>query len=286
LRRRGRFGEPAVATPKGVVFRCSYRWPRFEPCCRKKLPVAALAPRRHHDRGTGSFRLAFCASKRATGTYSTAIRDLDWLPVARREKARWGGATGSDGLTVREVPRSDRCRTVTAAPSPSGGGVDEAHKRGLRKQYTGELRENWREGERDREADGRRAIVGVPLDEGSVGGGSKRRCSHEWCRRACDGSGRGGLRSRGRRSGFRRGAAAAGGYGAERHAVIGQGLPIYVALEPVDMRLGYQRLGGLPFTRRADPRNRRDAGGQRSHQRPMRAARRRLSEAGHLEFWP
>jgi len=27
--------------------------------------------------------------------------------------------------------------------------------------------------------------------------------------------------------------------------VIGQGIPIYVALEPVDMRLGYERLGGL-----------------------------------------
>ena len=27
--------------------------------------------------------------------------------------------------------------------------------------------------------------------------------------------------------------------------MIGQGLPIYVALEPVDMRLGYERLGGL-----------------------------------------
>jgi hypothetical protein len=27
--------------------------------------------------------------------------------------------------------------------------------------------------------------------------------------------------------------------------VIGQGLPIYVALEPVDMRLGYERLGGM-----------------------------------------
>jgi len=27
--------------------------------------------------------------------------------------------------------------------------------------------------------------------------------------------------------------------------VISQGLPIYVALEPVDMRMGYERLGGL-----------------------------------------
>ena len=27
--------------------------------------------------------------------------------------------------------------------------------------------------------------------------------------------------------------------------MIAQGLPIYVALEPVDMRLGYERLGGL-----------------------------------------
>jgi hypothetical protein len=30
-----------------------------------------------------------------------------------------------------------------------------------------------------------------------------------------------------------------------RQRVISQGLPIYVALEPVDMRLGYGRLGGL-----------------------------------------
>jgi hypothetical protein len=27
--------------------------------------------------------------------------------------------------------------------------------------------------------------------------------------------------------------------------VISQGLPIYMALEPVDMRMGYERLGGL-----------------------------------------
>ena len=27
--------------------------------------------------------------------------------------------------------------------------------------------------------------------------------------------------------------------------MIGQGLPIYVALEPVDMRMGYERLGGM-----------------------------------------
>jgi transposase len=39
--------------------------------------------------------------------------------------------------------------------------------------------------------------------------------------------------------------------------VIGQGLPIYVALEPVDMRFGYERLGGLVRERMlAEPRSR------------------------------
>jgi len=38
--------------------------------------------------------------------------------------------------------------------------------------------------------------------------------------------------------------------------VISQGLPIYVALEPVDMRMGYERLGGLVRERmRAEPRS-------------------------------
>lgn len=38
--------------------------------------------------------------------------------------------------------------------------------------------------------------------------------------------------------------------------MISQGLPIYVALEPVDMRLGYERLGGLVRERmRAEPRS-------------------------------
>jgi transposase len=38
--------------------------------------------------------------------------------------------------------------------------------------------------------------------------------------------------------------------------VIAQGLPIYVALEPVDMRLGAERLGGLVRERmRAEPRS-------------------------------
>jgi transposase len=38
--------------------------------------------------------------------------------------------------------------------------------------------------------------------------------------------------------------------------VISQGLPIYVALEPVDMRVGYQRLGGLVRERmQAEPRS-------------------------------
>ena len=38
--------------------------------------------------------------------------------------------------------------------------------------------------------------------------------------------------------------------------MISQGLPIYVALEPVDMRMGYERLGGLVWERmRAEPRS-------------------------------
>ena len=38
--------------------------------------------------------------------------------------------------------------------------------------------------------------------------------------------------------------------------MIAQGLPIYVALEPVDMRFGYERLGGLVRERmRAEPRS-------------------------------
>jgi transposase len=38
--------------------------------------------------------------------------------------------------------------------------------------------------------------------------------------------------------------------------VIGQGLPIYVALEPVDMRFGYERLGGVVRERmQAEPRS-------------------------------
>ena len=38
--------------------------------------------------------------------------------------------------------------------------------------------------------------------------------------------------------------------------MIPQGLPIYVALEPVDMRLGYERLGGLVRERmRTEPRS-------------------------------
>jgi transposase len=39
--------------------------------------------------------------------------------------------------------------------------------------------------------------------------------------------------------------------------VIAHGLPIYVALEPVDMRLGYERLGGIVRERmHAEPRSR------------------------------
>jgi transposase len=39
--------------------------------------------------------------------------------------------------------------------------------------------------------------------------------------------------------------------------VIAHGLPIYVALEPVDMRLGYERLGGMVREKMAaEPRSR------------------------------
>ncbi len=39
--------------------------------------------------------------------------------------------------------------------------------------------------------------------------------------------------------------------------MIAHGLPVYVALEPVDMRMGYERLGGLVRERmRAEPRSR------------------------------
>ena len=39
--------------------------------------------------------------------------------------------------------------------------------------------------------------------------------------------------------------------------MIAHGLPIYVALEPVDMRFGYERLGGIVRERmRAEPRSR------------------------------
>jgi transposase len=39
--------------------------------------------------------------------------------------------------------------------------------------------------------------------------------------------------------------------------VIAHGLPIYVALEPVDMRMGWERLGGLVREKmRAEPRSR------------------------------
>jgi transposase len=39
--------------------------------------------------------------------------------------------------------------------------------------------------------------------------------------------------------------------------VIAHGLPIYVALEPVDMRYGYERLGGMVRERmRSEPRSR------------------------------
>ena len=38
--------------------------------------------------------------------------------------------------------------------------------------------------------------------------------------------------------------------------MIAQGLPVYVALEPVDMRFGYERLGGLVRERmQAEPRS-------------------------------
>jgi transposase len=51
-------------------------------------------------------------------------------------------------------------------------------------------------------------------------------------------------------------AAAAGGRCVELGIVISQGLPIYVALEPVDTRMGYERLGELVRERmRSEPRS-------------------------------
>jgi len=39
--------------------------------------------------------------------------------------------------------------------------------------------------------------------------------------------------------------------------MIARGLPVYVALEPVDMRFGYERLGGIVRERmQAEPRSR------------------------------
>jgi len=39
--------------------------------------------------------------------------------------------------------------------------------------------------------------------------------------------------------------------------MIAHGLPVYVALEPVDMRFGYERLGGIVRERmQAEPRSR------------------------------
>ena len=39
--------------------------------------------------------------------------------------------------------------------------------------------------------------------------------------------------------------------------MIAHGLPVYVALEPVDMRFGYERLGGIVRERmRSEPRTR------------------------------
>ncbi|MEI9951654.1 MAG: hypothetical protein WDO74_22405 [Pseudomonadota bacterium] len=49
-----------------------------------------------------------------------------------------------------------------------------------------------------------------------------------------------------------------GGSSCAERRMIGQGLPIYVALEPVDMRFGYERLGGLVREKmQAEPRSKR-----------------------------
>jgi transposase len=48
--------------------------------------------------------------------------------------------------------------------------------------------------------------------------------------------------------------------------VIGQGLPIYVALEPADMRFAYERLGGLVRQRmQSEPRSKALFVGKRGH---------------------
>jgi transposase len=54
------------------------------------------------------------------------------------------------------------------------------------------------------------------------------------------------------------GLASSGGHGAVHEGrMIAHGLPVYVALEPVDMRLGYERLGGIVRERmQAEPRSR------------------------------
>jgi hypothetical protein len=51
--------------------------------------------------------------------------------------------------------------------------------------------------------------------------------------------------------------APAGGRAEGRIVVIAHGLPVYVALEPVDMRFGYERLGGIVREKmQAEPRSR------------------------------
>ena len=80
-------------------------------------------------------------------------------------------------------------------------------------------------------------------------GGSGARC------KASRAYGRGGAGDDSSRGGLRRGVVAWGSSCAERR-IIGQGLPIYVALEPVDMRFGYERLGGLVREKmQAEPRS-------------------------------
>lgn len=66
-----------------------------------------------------------------------------------------------------------------------------------------------------------------------------------------------GARNDSRRGGVRCGAPAERDRRIGQQLVIAHGLPIYVALAPVDMRLGYERLGGLVREQmQADPRSR------------------------------
>jgi hypothetical protein len=82
------------------------------------------------------------------------------------------------------------------------------------------------------------------MDEG--GAGSKRSGLREgWAGARIVPSGRDSGATLIVESGFDPALLRSGDCDSERVDVIGQELPIYVALEPVDMRMGYERSGGL-----------------------------------------